>query len=300
MKREDQVALTLKLVSGFSMAEIARALVTTEAVVQKRISRAKTLLRLKAVQLDIPAGKDLLNRLESVYTVLYLLFNEGYNSIKADELIRGDLCAEAMRCCKLLTEHERIRQPQSFALLALMCLHAARFDSRLTEDQDIILLRQQDRCRWDHELIQVGFQYLDKSSFGDYISAYHIEAAIAAVHCLTTDFEQTNWVLLLKLYDMLAAVRPNPAILLNRAVALAQTGKVADAVQSILAISSIEKQLQTDYLYSAVLGDLYKILSDTVRAGQYIQQAHNLTTSFAEKRLLQSRLEDLATSPQCQ
>src|SRR6202008_1435820 len=166
LKQEDQVALTLKIVSGFSMTEIARALLTNEAVVQKRILRAKTFLRDNKVALEIPAGAALLSRLDTVYMVLYLLFNEGYNSLKADELIRRDLCAEAMRCCKLLTEHVLIKHPVANALLALMCLHAAGFDSRISTDNDIILLQEQDRSKWDHELIEVGFHYLDLSSEG--------------------------------------------------------------------------------------------------------------------------------------
>jgi RNA polymerase sigma factor (sigma-70 family) len=293
LKQEDQVALTLKLVSGFSMAEIARALVTTEAVVQKRISRARNFLQEHAIQLEIPVGRDLAERLDSVYTALYLLFNEGYHSLKADELIRRDLCAEAMRCCRLLTEHALTAQPIASALLALMCLHAARFESRLTMENEIILLHEQDRSRWDHELIQVGFRYLNQSSDGDTISAYHIEAAIAAEHCLAENFNSTNWDRLLKLYDLLTEAKPAPVTQLNRAVVLAQTGETTAAIKSILEITGIDRLLQTDHLYSAVLGELYKRLSDTIHAQKYLHQAHELTGSIAEKKLLQSRLNEL-------
>jgi RNA polymerase sigma factor (sigma-70 family) len=293
LKQEDQVALTLKIVSGFSMAEIARALVTNEALVQKRISRAKTFLRDNKVVLEIPVGADLQQRLDTVYTVLYLLFNEGYHSRKVDELIRRDLCVEAMRCCKLLTEHSLVKQPIAHALLSLMCLHAARFESRINRENDIILLREQDRSLWDRELIQVGFKYLNESSAGNLISAYHVEAAIAAEHCLAETFTDTNWSRLLQLYDLLTEVKPSPATYLNRAVVLAENGKIEAAISSILSIPGIDHLLRTDHLYSAVLGDLYKRLSNTIKAKQYLTQAQQLTPSPAEKKLLQSRLDEL-------
>ncbi len=293
LKPEDQVALTLKIVSGFSMAEIARSLVTNEALVQKRISRAKNFLRDNNVVLEIPVGSDLQQRLDTVYTVLYLLFNEGYHSIKADELIRRDLCAEAMRCCKLLTEHTLVKQPVAHALLALMCLHAARFDSRVNKHNDIVRLREQDRSLWDRELIQVGFGYLNQSSAGELISAYHIEAAIAAEHCLAETFEQTNWPRLLQLYTLLTEVKPTPATILNRAVVQAENGQVEAAIASILSIHGIDQLLHTDHLYSAVLGDLYKRLSNIVKAKEYLTRAQQLTPSLAEKKLLQSRLDEL-------
>jgi RNA polymerase sigma factor (sigma-70 family) len=294
LKQEDQIALTLKIVSAFSMPEIARALLTNEAVIQKRISRAKTFLRDHTVHLEIPAGAALQSRLDTVYTILYLLFNEGYNSLKADELIRYDLCTEAMRCCKLLTEHALVKQPIAHALLALMCLHAARFDSRIGNDNDIILLQEQDRNVWDRELIQVGFHYLDMSSGGDQVSAYHIEAAIAAEHALAPTFADTNWIRLLQLYDLLQQVNPAPVIQLNRAVVIAQTGNIETAISTVLSIQGIDQLLRTDHIYSAVLGDLYKRFSDTVKAKEYFTRAQNLTPSLAEKKLLQARLDELA------
>ncbi len=293
LKQEDQVALTLKIVSGFSLAEIARALVMNEAVVQKRIFRAKNFLRENNVVLEIPAGADLPGRLDSVYTVLYLLFNEGYNSLKTDELIRRDLCGEAMRCCKLLTEHPTIKHSVANALLALMCLQAARFNSRISVDNDIILLQQQDRSQWDHELIGVGYYYLNLSSGGDVISSYHIEAAIAAEHAMAAHFEDTNWTRLLQLYDLLLEAKPAPVTQLNRAVVLAQLGNIETAITSILSIHGIDQLLRSNHLYSAVLGDLYKRLSNTVKAHEYFTHAQQLTPSLAEKKLLQLRLDEL-------
>ncbi len=294
LKQEDQVALTLKIVSSFSMAEIAKALLTNEAAVQKRLSRARHTLKEQKVLLEIPAGKALQERLGSVYAVLYLLFNEGYHSLKPDEPIRRDLCAEAIRCCKLLTEHTAVKEPVAHALLSLMCLHAARFDSRIEGDDTIILLEQQDRSLWDRELIQVGLHYLNLSSSGSVISAYHIESAIAAEHALAPSFVCTNWNHLLQLYDLLVQVNPTPAAWLNRAVVLAQTGLVEQAITSFFAIESIDLLLRNNPIYSAVLGDLYKRNHQPEEAKTYLQQAYHLTPSFAEKKLLQQKLNEIS------
>ncbi|MCF8449808.1 MAG: sigma-70 family RNA polymerase sigma factor [Taibaiella sp.] len=293
LKQEDQVALTLKTVSGFSMQEIARSLLTNEAAIQKRLHRAKEFLKNNHIQLEIPAGEELKKRLETIYTVLYLLFNEGYNSLKADELIRKDLCAEAMRCCKLLGEHKAGDQPSTFALLSLMCFQASRFDSRIDDNNDIILLQQQDRKKWNKELINIGVHYLNKCSNGDELSVYHIESAIAAQHCLAETFADTNWEMLLQLYDMLLEVNPSPAVQLNRAIVLAQLGAIEAAIQSILSITGVEKLLRTDHIYSSVLGELYKRLSDTIKANEYLQQAFDLTPSAAEKKLIRTKMEEL-------
>ncbi len=293
LKREDQVALTLKIVSGFSMTEIARALLTNEAIVQKRISRARSFLRDNHVRLEIPAGASLPERMDSVCTVLYLLFNEGYFSLKNDELIRRDLCAEAIRCCKLINEHPVVVQPMTHALLALMCLHAARFESRVSNNNEIILLQYQDRSLWDRELINIGFHFLNQSSGGEKITTYHIEAAIAAEHTLSESFEETNWSRLLELYNLLLEARPSPITQLNRAVVLAQLHKTEEAIASILSMEGIEQYIRTNHLYSAVLGDLYHRLSNDIKAKEYLLQAQTLTSSAAEKKLLQSRLDGL-------
>jgi RNA polymerase sigma-70 factor (ECF subfamily) len=293
IKQEDQIALTLQIVSAFSMSEIARALLTNEVVVQKRISRAKKFLREENIPLEIPAGSELTKRLDTVYTVLYLLFNEGYNSLKSTELIRKDLCIEAMRCCQLLTEHPQIKQVESAALMALMCLHASRFDSRMNLQNEIIVLEEQDRSLWDYDLIQLGLHFLQLSSEGDRISSYHIEAAIAAEHAITKNFKSTNWQRLLDLYDLLLHIKPSPVAYINRAVVLAQLGQTENAIASVLSIPNIDSLIKTDHLYSAVLGELYKRLSNTIQAQHYLSQAQVLTPSLAEKKLLQLRLDEL-------
>ena len=296
MKEEDQIALTLKTISGFSSQEIAKSLVTSEQVIQKRLYRAKEFIRDNNIQFNIPSGKDLEHRLDTVHSVLYLIFNEGYNSMKADELIRRDLCAEAMRLCKLLTEHKRCSQPATFALLSLMCFHAARFDSRVNENNELVLLQEQDRSKWNQELIKIAHGYLNKSTSGSDISVYHLESAIAAEHCMAPSFQHTNWNRLLLMYDMLLKVKPSPIVQLNRAVVIAELGNIASAIESILGIEKIEHLISAHYIYSAVLGDLYKRLSDSVRASAYLQQAHDLTNSAAEKKLIREKMEQVLLS----
>jgi RNA polymerase sigma-70 factor (ECF subfamily) len=227
--------------------------------------------------------------------VLYLLFNEGYNSSKADELIQYDLCAEAMRLCKLLVEHPSILSASSPALLSLMCFHASRFNSRLDDNNSIILLAQQDRTKWNEELIRIGSGYLNLSSQGNTISVYHIESAIAAEHSLTKNFKDTNWNSLLQLYDLLLKVKPSPIVELNRAIVLAELGKVEPAIERILSIEKIDNLLASHYIYSAVLGDLYKRANDPSKATEYLLEALNLITSDAEKKLIIKKLEEVAS-----
>ncbi|HEY4108883.1 RNA polymerase sigma factor, partial [Puia sp.] len=290
---EDQVALTLKTVSGFGVTEIARALVSTETTIQKRIYRAREYIKKHSIRFEIPIGTALQDRLETVYTVLYLLFNEGYNSVKADELIRHDLCAEAMRLCKLLSEHRIGAHPTTYALLSLMCFQVSRFDSRIGEDNTIILLQKQDRSKWDRDLIHVGYHYLNQSSDGDYLSVYHIESAIAAEHCLSPDFASTNWKSLLYLYDRLLERKPIPIVRLNRSVLLAQMGDLTAAIDAILDIEDIGDLLRHHYIYSAVLGDLYGRAGNLAEARRLLDMAYHLTTSLAEKKLLREKLDAL-------
>lgn len=290
LKEEDKVALTLKVVSGFSSAEIAKALVTNEMTIQKRLYRARQFLKVHHIQLEIPAGPSLNTRLETVYTVLYLLFNEGYNSQKADELIRKDLCAEAMRLALLLSEHKTGNRPATFALLALMCFQVSRFDSRMNDDHSIVLLQYQDRSKWNQALIRKGYEFLNYSSQGDELTVYHIESAIAAEHCMTTCFSETNWERMLSLYDLLLEKKRTPMVVLNRAIVLAQLKNSVMAIKEIESIHEIDTLLQTHYIFSAVLGDLYLQTGNTSKAKALLEIACQLTHSVAEKKLMVDKI----------
>jgi RNA polymerase sigma factor (sigma-70 family) len=294
LNEEDQLALTLKTVSGFGVAEIAHALIANEATIQKRLFRAKQFLKENDIALEIPSGRALTARLDIVYTVLYLLFNEGYNSLKTDELIRRDLCAEAMRLCLLLAEHKIGDRPATFALLSLMCFHASRFESRIDENNSIILLQYQDRSKWDKNMANKGYFFLEKSSTGNELTIYHLESAIAAEHCLSPDFASTNWERMLKLYDLLLEIKNTPPVALNRAIVLAQLQQVPAAIREIWRIEEINQLLTTQYIYAAVLGDLYLQLGDEHNARKFLLSAHDLTPSIAEKKLINEKIESIA------
>ena len=170
-----------------------------------------------------------------------------------------------------------------------MCFQASRFDSRIGEDNTIILLQQQDRTKWNQELIRMGYYYLNLSSTGNQLSVYHIESAIAAEHCLSPDFASTNWQSLLYLYDYLLKRKPIPIVQLNRSILLAQLGDLPAAIDAILDIAGIEELLRHHYIYSAVLGDLYGRAGNTTEARRLLEMAYHLTSSLAEKKLLQEK-----------
>jgi RNA polymerase sigma factor (sigma-70 family) len=290
---EMQIPLTLRTISGFGVQEIANALLSNKETVTKRLYRARQFIKENNVRFEIPVGAELAPRLDMVYTVIYLLFNEGYNSGKADELIRKDLCAEAMRLCLLLSQHSIGGRPKTFALLSLMCFHASRFESRINSDNEIVLLQDQNRSTWDAELICRGEYYLARASEGDEISEYHIEAAISAQYCMAPRFEETDWRAIAGLYDALLTLKVSPMVKLNRAVVLARIHGPKAAIEEIHRIEGWESLASKHYLYNAVLGQLYLELNDKEKARHFITAAGELTSSEAEKKLLNKKLSSL-------
>jgi RNA polymerase sigma factor (sigma-70 family) len=216
-----RVALTLNTLCGFHPREIGAAFLSTEATARKRLTRAKRQLRDRG-DIEVPAGEALRARLDDLHQVLYLLFNEGYNSSHPDQVIRKELCREAIRLAEMLTDHPLCATPAGWALLALMRLHAARFDARLDADGELILLADQDRSTWDRRLLADGLRALDRAAEGDDATAYHLEAGIAAHHSLAPSFAQTDWQAILTHYDMLLRRSPSPVVELNRAIVLAE------------------------------------------------------------------------------
>lgn len=286
---EAQVTMCLKILCGLSIKEIASAFLTTPDTIEKRLYRAKEKLRSEGVRLDVPTGAQLTARLDAVLKTIYLLFNEGYNSSHPDALIRQDLCEEGMRLCHLLTQHPKTQWPPAYALLALMCFQAARFDARTNTNGDIILLPDQDRQRWNIELINKGKQLLNRAAQGDALSEYHIEAAIAAYHCMAPSYEATDWQAILMYYNLLLAKKPSPIVALHRAVAVAEVEGEAAALEALSELTS----LKTNHYYQAIHGHLYERLGVADLARQHYQQAANLTSSQAEKRLMEEKLKRL-------
>src|SRR5438093_9753278 len=260
LSREDQTALAIKILCAFSPAEIGKAFLTTEAAIAKRLTRAKQKIRDEHIPFEIPAGDQLSRRLDGVLQTLYLLFNEGYKASSGDRLIREELCLEAIRLASLLTEHPAGDQPLTHALTALMLFNAARLPARTDSEGNILRLKEQDRSIWNQVLIARGMQQLSMSAAGDELSAYHLQAGIAACHCAASDYESTDWPQILSLYDRLLELDDSPVIALNRAVAVAN---VHGPQAGIEAVEKIENgsQLSSYYLLYSVLGEFEKQLT---------------------------------------
>lgn len=286
---ESQMAMCLKILCGLSVQEIAGAFLTTDETIAKRIYRAKEKIRQDGIRLEVPAGPHLASRLEAVLKSIYLLFSEGYNSSNPDQLIRRDLCEEAMRLCLLLTQTPQTRQPAVDALLALMCFQTARFDARTDQNGSIILLANQDRSRWNQALIQQGHTYLNRSAEGTEPSEYHLEAGIAMLHCTASSCETTDWPTILLYYDLLLTLKPSPVVRLHRAVVVAKVIGLRQAIGEIVNLP----ELDTMHYYHAVLADLYEQNDQADPARLHYQRAIQLTSSTAEKELLQRKLNRL-------
>jgi RNA polymerase sigma-70 factor (ECF subfamily) len=292
---ESRLILTLKILCGFGSQEIAGALLSSEAAVDKRLSRAKAEFRRRNLPLEIPEGDSFEARIKSVHTCIYLLFNEGYNSSHPDFLIRKDLCGEAMRLCRLVIDRFP-GQRASLALMGLMCFHAARFDSRLDDKGALVIFHRQDRSRWNRELIHWGHVYLSEASQGEELTEYHLEAAIAAEHCSAPDFASTRWEEIDRYYAVLETMKDNPVIGLNRAVILSQIQGPEPAIRKLNELRA-HPRLRGYYLLHATLGELHVRTGDMALAREYFSAAIGLTSSKTEQAFLQDRLASIADPP---
>jgi len=284
---ESQLVLALKTLCGFGVGEIAAALFLTEANVRKRLERARDRLRELQIDAETPERSALEARLGSVHTVIYLLFNAGYHSSHR-EIIRRDLCLEAIRLGRLLAEHDTGALPSTFALLALMHFHAARLNSRVDNEGRLLLLEEQDRSQWDQELISRGCEWLQRSATGESFSRWHAEAGIAFEHCRAPSFAATRWSEIADLYAMLEELAPSPLNAMNRAVAVAQF-RGPEAALALLAAAQPPESVLHWYLWQAVLGELNR------KAGHFEVARTHLTlalegASEAERALLRARI----------
>jgi RNA polymerase sigma-70 factor (ECF subfamily) len=284
---ESQIALTLKTLGGLSTLEIAHAFLTSEDTVAKRIFRAKEKIREEKISLEVLNQLELTSRLNSVLKVVYLLFNEGYNSGHPETLIREDLCEEAMRLTYLLIQHPSTNQPKVNALIALMCLQAARFPARLSDNGMIVLLQEQDRTKWNKPFIDRGMNFLRSSYSGDFLSEYHVEAAIASIHAIAPTFEGTNWRELLKLYELLMEMKPGPMVALNKAIATGYAKSPDDGLAELKKII----QLEEHYLYVSAVGNFYLMKNEREVASQYFSTALSKAFTKTERELLQRKIE---------
>ncbi len=289
LSREARVALTLKTVGGFGVGEIARAFLAKEPTIYQRLVRAKRLIRDEAITFELPSDKEMSARLDSVLEVIYLMFNEGYAAHSGENLVRAELCDEAIRLCSLVVQHRATNLPKCHALLSLMFFQAARLSARVGESGEMNLLDKQDRSRWDRRLMAMGFHELDRSAAGEEFSEYHLQAAIASCHAAATSYELTDWEQIVRLYDLLAELNPSPVIALNRAVAIAKHRGAEAAMHEIEKIVS-HPALQHYYLLPATLGELWQELGENRKAADNFRQALSCPCSEPERRFLESRL----------
>ncbi|HMG68331.1 MAG TPA: DUF6596 domain-containing protein [Chitinophagaceae bacterium] len=295
---EAQIGLSLRILCGFGIDEIATAFLTNKETINKRLFRAKEKLRLEKVQIlpidSANAQEEICNRLETVLTTLYLLFSEGYYSESKDTVLREDLCLEAMRLTYLLIENKETNQPNVNALFSLMCFHASRFEARKNENGEIILYNDQDETLWNQELISKGAFFLNQASQGTQISKYHIEASIAYWHTIKEDPKERKvdggtpgkWENILQLYNRLLQLEYSPIAALNRTYALSKVhGKK-------IAITEAEKlKLIDNPFYFTLLGELYTDL-DNSKAKLHLQNALLLAKTQGDRHLIQKRLTD--------
>jgi RNA polymerase sigma-70 factor (ECF subfamily) len=280
---EAQVSLALRVLCGFTIDEIAQALLTTKATINKRLYRGKVGLREAAVGLELPAGAALEKRLDAVLLTLYLLFNEGYYSSAPSKVLRKDLCLEAMRLCFLLTQHGRIARADVFSLLALMCFQASRFDARMDENGGLVLYEQQDSNRWDQELIGRGNGFMEQACGQELLSRYHFEAAIAWWHTQAVDSPE-KWENILLLYNRLLVAQYSPIAALNRAYAFSRVYGKEKAIPEAEGLG-----LEGNLFYHSLLGELYSGVNDG-KAIAHFERAMELAGTEAEKAVIAEKM----------
>ena len=289
LSTEAQVSLILKTLCGFSVTEIAKAFVTGYDTIEKRLTRARQSFRDNNVQFELPPAAELDNRLDNVLLAIYLLFNEGYNSTQHEDLIRKDLMQDAMQLCELICRSPAVNHSKANALMALICFTASRNEARIDAAGNILLLKQQDRSKWNAALIAKGIHNLEASAADEHVSRYQLEAGIAYEHARATSYVQTNWANILQCYDLLCKLYPSPIIELNRAIVISELHGPAEAIKAIENIAQLST-LKKYYLLPATLGELHAQLKNHQLANQYFAKAMELTRSAAEKKLLQQKM----------
>ncbi len=279
---EAQIGLSLRILCGFGIEEIADAFLTSKETINKRLFRAKEKLRQEKIRIELPLPSEIDERLETILRTIYLLFNEGYYSLSQNETLRRDLCLEAMRLCHMLVENKGTNKPQVNALLSLMCFHASRFDARIDKNGKLILYEDQDVGLWDSDLIRKGEYFLNCSASGDKVSKYHIEAAIAYWQTKKEDSKE-KWESILQLYNQLLLIEYSPVAALNRTYALSKANSKEEA------IIEAEKLNLEDYpFYFTLLGELYTGI-DIIKAREYFLKALSLVKTQTDKNAVQKK-----------
>jgi RNA polymerase sigma-70 factor (ECF subfamily) len=290
LSRPAQVAVVLKYLGGFSVREIAQALLSSEAAIEKQLFRSRRVLSERGTLLDVRDPDQVRARLPAVHEAIYLLFSEGYHGAHPEHVVREDLCHEALRLGVMLSRLPAASLPETQALLALFCFLAARLPSRTDDDGNLLLLAEQDRSRWDRQLIEEGMRRLDASAEGDTLAARHLEAAIAACHASARSFAETDWAAIRDLYDLLLRLDPSPIVALNRAIALGMAEGPEAGLQALAEIPDRER-LRRYPFYPAAMAELEARAGRAERAAELLEIALRLGRNPAERDLLARKLE---------
>lgn len=283
---EAQIGLSLRILCGFGIEEIADAFLTNKETINKRLLRAREKIREEKIPIELPPPGEIDKRLKAVLTTIYLLFNEGYYSVSQNKTIRRDLCHEAMRLCTMLVENEATCKPSVNALLSLMCFHASRLDARLNENGELVLYDEQDDSLWNTDLVSKGEYFLKRAAGGDNVSRYHIEAGIAWWHTQKKETYE-KWENILHLYDQLLVAAYSPIAALNRTFALSKVKGKPEAIHDAEKLN-----LTSNHFYFALLGELYSGI-DNAKALENLRKAMALARTVADNNSLQKKIDNL-------
>lgn len=293
LKPRESLAVTLRLVCGLGLHEIASALLIGDEAAHKLLTRTKAKIREARLPLDPPDRSEQARRLDRVLQLVYLLFNEGYSAHTGEELLRPELCREAERLLDLLLESEAAEDGRVWALAALVAFQGSRLPARVAEDGRPRRLGEQDRTLWDRGRIARGFAFLERSIEDCRRSRYHLEAAIAACHAAAPSYEETDWPRILELYDDLSALVPSSIVALNRAVALSMVRGPEAAIMELERLGS-DRSLAHSYLLPTVLGDVCRRAGRQGEAATHYSRARRLARNGSVRRFIEDRLADIS------
>ena len=294
LTQESQVALTLHTLGGLTTAEIARAFLVPPATLAQRLVRAKTKIRQARIPYEVPPDDMLAERLPALLAVLYLIFNEGYSAATGDEMVRQELCSEAIRLVRIL-KTLMPGDPEVLGLTALMLLHDSRRAARISADGEIVLLEDQDRSKWDRREIAEATQILDQALPLRRPGSYQIQAAIAATHAAALRPEDTDWPQIVALYDALLRCQPSPVVALNRAVAVAMAEGVERGLR-LVDEAGRSGALESYLYFHSARADLLRRLGRLEEARAAYRLALGLAGSLPERTFLRRRLDSIAES----
>jgi len=289
LKEQESIILCLKFAAGFGLREISRALFISYEASKKKFQRAKNHFKQSNLSLEIPSNKLLTDRLDSVLKVIFLMFTEGYRPTEGEQILKEDLCFEALRIAMTIYKHDNFQDSKLYALIALMCFKSARIEARMHGGNRFIRLREQDRKLWSRELIEEGNRFLALAFRQENHSEYHFHAAVESQYVIAPTFEKTNWQGLLNIYNYWRKFTQNPSLELNRVVV------VMHAEGPEVALRELEENCHdnNDHLYHAIKGEILILLEKAEEARVSFSRALEFSKNETEKNHLREKIQKL-------